>query len=130
VPRGERRARHELLEKRGRHAVHQRRPRGMERCASRDAPLRCPWPAARVLGGRRGLCTVRTRRHECPASERRTIVIRSLLALAAALSILCCLAPAALADDPSPLALGSAAPMRETMLQGADGRERSIASVA
>jgi len=57
-------------------------------------------------------------------------VIRSLLALAAALSILCCLAPAALADDPSPLALGSAAPMRETMLQGADGRERSIASVA
>jgi len=57
-------------------------------------------------------------------------VIRSLLALAATLSILFCLAPAALAEDLSPLALGSAAPMRDTMMKGADGRERSIASVA
>lgn len=53
-------------------------------------------------------------------------MIRSLLALLATT----CLATTAFAQDPAVLALGSPAPLRETVMKGVDGKDRSIASVA
>lgn len=53
-------------------------------------------------------------------------MIRSLLALLA----LSCLATTALADESVLLELGSPAPMRETLMKGVDGKERSLVSVA
>lgn len=60
-------------------------------------------------------------------------MIRSPLARLAVLlgsSLLCCLVTSAPAQGDSPLALGSPAPMRETLMMSVDGKERSIASVA
>ena len=55
---------------------------------------------------------------------------RSLPALLSTLLALSCLAPAALAQESAPLALGSPAPMRDVMMKSVDGHDRSIASVA
>lgn len=55
---------------------------------------------------------------------------RSLPALLSTLLALSCLAPAALAQESAPLALGSPAPMRDVVMKSVDGHERSIASVA
>ena len=59
---------------------------------------------------------------------------RSQLALLAGLLAtsvaVCSPVTAARAQDDSPLALGSPAPMRETLMKSVDGKERSIASVA
>jgi hypothetical protein len=47
-----------------------------------------------------------------------------------ALLTLACLASPVLAQDNSPLALGSSAPMRDVMMKSTDGKPHSIASVA
>lgn len=53
--------------------------------------------------------------------------IASILAVAATL---CAIVPAGAQDAPKALALGSAAPLKDTKMKGVDGREVSIADIA
>src|SRR5262249_10920424 len=99
----------------------------VERRHPGHAPLRCARPPARVLGRRRRLRAIRTGRDERPRRERRSFVIRTLLAL---LAVACSAAPALAQEPPTTLALGAAAPMRDTNMKGVDGKDHSIASVA